>query len=132
MKIFNKPDQISSNHTNASIIAEGAKVKGELQVESNLHVHGEFLGTINSKCTVSVEKTGYIEGEIVSKKLIVTGRFVGTAHCEEIKILASGKVIGRITYSTLVLERGGYFEGECRPKESAEASDIIPVNACTV
>jgi cytoskeletal protein CcmA (bactofilin family) len=97
-----------------------------------MQVDGEFSGTINTKSIICVGKTGLIKGEIVSKKLVVTGCFLGTAHCEEIEILASGKVVGQITTKVLVIERGGFFEGESKPKESAKENSDSPTEDITI
>lgn len=101
-------------------------------IESKLRLDGEFTGTINSKGIISVGKTGLIEGDIVSRKLIVSGCFLGTAHCEEIEILARGKVVGQIISKVLVIERGGFFEGESKPKESAKESSGRPMEDIAV
>ena len=132
MAILNKSGQSAANSVNTTIIATGTKIKGELQFDSKVHVDGEFSGTINSKSLISVGKTGLIEGDIVSKKLIVTGSLFGTAYCEEIEILAGGKVIGQITSNSLAIEKGGFFEGESKPKESAEESVDRPSGYSTV
>jgi len=132
MAIFRKSNKSTANHANTTVIATDTKIRGEIQVESKVHVDGEFWGTINAKSIISVGKTGLIEGEIVSKKLVVTGCFFGTAHCEEIEILASGKVVGQITSNVLVIERGGFFEGESKPKESDKESSGRPTEDITV
>ena len=132
MAIFSKSDQSATNHTNTTVIAVDTKITGEIQIESKLRLDGEFSGTINLKGIISVGKTGLIEGDIVSRKLIVTGCFLGTAHCEAIEILASGKVVGQITSKVLVVERGGFFEGESKPKESAKESSGRPMEDIAV
>ena len=132
MAIFGKSNQSTANRANTTIIAAGTKIMGEIQIESKLHLDGEFSGTINSKGIIFLGKTGFIEGDIVSQKLIVTGRFFGTAHCKEIEILAGGKVVGKITSNVLVIERGGFFKGESKPKESSKENSIHPTEDITI
>ncbi len=132
MAIFSKSNKLATNRANTTIIAADTKMTGEIQIESKLHVDGEFSGTINAKSIIFVGETGLIEGNVVSPKLVVTGCFFGTAHCEEIEILASGKVVGQITSKVLVIERGGFFEGESKPKESAKESSGRPTEDITV
>jgi len=132
MAIFRKSDKSAANSANTTVIATDTKITGKIQVESKVHVDGEFSGTINAKSVISVGKNGLIEGEIVAQKLVVTGCFLGTAHCEEIEILASGKVVGQITSNVLVIERGGFFEGESKPKESVKERSSRPTEDITV
>lgn len=80
---------------------------------------GEFSGQVVSSSIITVGKTGLMEGEITARKLVVTGHFSGTATCDELEILAGGRVQGAISSKILVIERGSFFEGESRLKEPA-------------
>lgn len=118
MGIFTKSGQSSVNSSNTTIIAAGTKIRGELQVGGRMYVDGEFSGPIDSTSIITVGKSGYIEGDVAAEKLIITGGFSGTADCGEIRILAGGRVVGRITCKTLMIERGGIFNGQNRIKKS--------------
>lgn len=120
MAIFSKSDKSKIDKSNTTIIAAGTKVAGEVDIECKLHVDGEFAGTVRSKSLVTVGRTGLMEGEIVAKKLIVTGHFVGNADCDDIEILAGGKVAGQIASKVLVIERGSFFEGESKLKNQQQ------------
>ena len=134
MGIFTKSDKSSTNPSNTTIIAAGTKIRGELQVECRMYVDGEFSGPIDSTSIITVGKGGYIEGDVAAEKLIINGGFSGTADCGEIRILAGGRVVGRITCKTLMIERGGIFNGQNRiknlPLEISDRSQIeIPIRA---
>lgn len=126
MGIFTKSGQSSANSSNTTIIAAGTKIRGELQVGCRMHVDGEFSGPIDSTSIITVGKNGYIEGDVAAEKLIITGGFSGTADCGEIRILAGGRVVGRITCKTLMIERGGIFNGQNRTKKLPKE---IPIRA---
>ena len=131
MAIFNKSDK-SKDGTNTSIFAAGSKIEGNLKGECRVHMDGEFSGSIISRDIISIGKTGVIEGEVFSKKLIVTGCFVGEADCEEIKITDGGKLIGQITSDSLVIEMGSIFEGENKLKDSVKRNVADQPSDCTV
>ena len=119
MGIFNKHMPSASSQNSTTIIAAGTKIKGEFQGDSIVQVDGKLLGNINSKSLIVIGESGLIEGKIVSKKVIISGRLLGIAYCDEIEIKAGGKVIGQITSDVLIIERGSFFEGESKPKQSA-------------
>jgi len=134
MGIFTKSDKSSTNPSNTTIISAGTKIRGELQVGCRMYVDGEFSGPIDSTSIITVGKNGYIKGDVAAEKLIITGSFSGTADCGEIRILAGGRVVGRITCKTLMIERGGIFNGQNRiktpPLEISDRSQIeIPIRA---
>ena len=119
MGIFNKHRQSSDSHANTTIIAAGTKIKGEFQGNSIVRIDGKLLGNINSTSLLVIGETGRVEGEIISKKVTILGQFLGSIYCDEVEIKSGGKVIGKITADTLVIERGSFFEGESTPKENA-------------
>jgi len=74
-------------------------------------VDGVFSGPIRSDSTVTIGRSGSIEGDLHADELVVTGRFSGTAICEKIRILAGGRMVGNATSSVLEIERGCVFHG---------------------
>lgn len=120
MAIFTKSRPSDADNINTTIVSAGTNVAGEIQGDYRLHVDGDLSGVIRSKSIVSVGKTGCITGDVISEKLVIYGRFSGTACCEEIEIKAGGELIGQITSRNLVIERGGFFEGESKRKTSDE------------
>lgn len=103
----------------ATIIAQGTKLKGEINTDCHLHIDGEFEGNIHSKNTVMVGKSGVVSGEIYAQKLIVSGKFNGTTESEVVEILPLGRIDGKIITSELVIERKGIFMGESKTKQGA-------------
>ncbi|MBF0154047.1 MAG: polymer-forming cytoskeletal protein [Magnetococcales bacterium] len=104
--------------SDATVIAPGTRVKGEINIRGRLQVDGDFEGQIISEGLVIVGKTGRVEGKINARKLVAQGHFHGQAECEEIEILAGGNVTGQIHSTVMVIERGSFFEGESRLRES--------------
>lgn len=71
-----------------------------------------FEGKIDSKNTVTVGKSGNVNGTINSHKLIVSGKFIGTCECEVVEILPQGCIDGEVSSKELVIEREGLFKGQ--------------------
>ncbi|MBF0620439.1 MAG: polymer-forming cytoskeletal protein [Magnetococcales bacterium] len=131
MAIFNKASEPKIDKSNTTVIAAGTKITGEISIECKLHVDGEFSGQIRSNSLITIGKTGKVDGEIHSKKLIVTGRFEGTADCGEIEILSGGNVSGNISSRVLVIERGSLFQGESQLKETGKETADTAQKAAT-
>ncbi len=94
-----------------TIIAEGTKVNGKIEIEVKLHVDGNVEGTIESSNVVIIGSKGLVKGEVFAEKLVVSGEFEGNADCRDIEILTGGKIVGDIASSNLVIESQGFFEG---------------------
>ena len=122
MALFTKSRKSKIDRSTTTIIAAGTQLEGSVRLACKFHVDGEFAGSVHSDNLITIGKAGLIEGEIVAKKLVITGRFKGHAHCDEIDILAGGHVIGQLSARALVIERGSVFEGDSRLKEPQESA----------
>lgn len=114
MAIFADNDQISSSGASTTIIAKGTKLKGELDLKSDLHVDGELDGIVRSSSSVSVGSSGLIKGEVFAKRFMISGKFVGTTDSDVVEILPKGRIDGKIIYQELIVEKQGFFSGESR------------------
>ncbi len=131
MAIFNKsddkPNKPNSNASGTTVIANGTKVKGDIIIECNLHIDGIFEGLIKSENNVTIGKTGVVKGDIFSDKLIVSGAFTGKVDSDIVDVLPTGKVYGNVLANEFVIERGGFFEGESKTKDSLAIENTKPL-----
>jgi len=107
-----------------TIIAEGTKLDGKIEISSKLHIDGEISGTIHSKNIVTIGTKGMVKGEIYADKLVVSGHFDGNVDCREVEILAGGKVVGDVISSILVIESKAFFEGTSKVKLDSDPINI--------
>ena len=128
MAIFNKSDvKPSVNSSGTTVIANGTKIEGKIEIECNLHIDGEFEGTIKSKKNVTIGKSGVVTGDIIADKLIVSGNFTGNADADVVDVLPNGKVFGKVLANEFVIERGGFFEGESKTKDTLKLENNKPL-----
>ena len=116
MGVFGKSDQQSSQQTGATVIPYGTHLIGGIDTHGSIHIDGKFEGVIASASYISIGKTGEFYGKIETKSISVSGFVDGNIDCEEINILATGKVIGDLTYETLSIEPDGIFDGKSNRK----------------
>jgi cytoskeletal protein CcmA (bactofilin family) len=118
MAIFNSSDKEANGTTQTTIIAEGTQIKGEIDIETPLNIFGKFIGNIQSKSIVTIGSKGFSTGNISAVKLIINGAFDGEAICQTIEILENGVANGTIKTNRLIIEDGGFFEGESRKMDT--------------
>ncbi|HEA3083478.1 TPA: polymer-forming cytoskeletal protein [Aeromonas dhakensis] len=101
-----------------TVIAKGARFKGELQVEGNLDVYGQFVGTLQlNGGTVRIMEGGRIEGDVSAAHVIINGTLDGTCASSEVEILESGKMKGLFKGGSLSIRKGGQFVGQSQSQE---------------
>lgn len=101
-----------------TVIAKGARFKGELQVEGNLDVYGQFVGTLQlNGGTVRIMEGGRIEGDVSAAHVIINGTLDGTCASSEVEILENGKMKGLFKGGSLSIRKGGQFVGQSQSQE---------------
>ena len=111
MAIFSSGDKMEVSYSEATVVAKGTVIRGEVDVKCKLHIDGKVEGSVISNSTVTIGTTGEVKGSVFAESLVVSGELLGNADCKNVEILANGKVIGDILSSNLVLESKSHFEG---------------------
>ena len=113
----NESEMVGAGST-TTVIAKGARFKGELQVEGNLDVYGQFVGTLQlNGGTVRIMEGGRSEGDVSAAHVIINGTLDGTCASSEVEILENGKMKGLFKGGSLSIRKGGQFVGQSQSQE---------------
>lgn len=97
-----------------SIIAQGCKFDGTVQVKGTLRIEGEFKGTIGTPESLVIGKTGVVRANVTVKNAIIGGQLFGNITAEnKIELQSGSHVEGDIKTKRLVIDEGVFFEGNC-------------------
>ncbi len=107
----------------------GVEVEGKMKVTGGLiRLNSLFKGEIVSDGAVVVHNQGEGEGDILSLVVSVTGKVKGSVHAKErLEIKEHGVVMGDIYTPCLMIDPGGYFDGQCHMPSPGPES--VPVKA---
>jgi cytoskeletal protein CcmA (bactofilin family) len=102
----------------------GVEVEGKMKVTGGLfRLNSHFKGEIVSDAAVVVHDQGEVEGNIQSLVVSVTGKVKGTVRAQErLEIKEHGIVLGDIYTPCLLVDPGGFFDGQCHMPTPAPAS----------
>jgi len=120
--IFGKNDKQPTQQTGTTVIDSGTTFKGMIDTKGSIYIDGRFEGILVASNDVTVGKNGEVLGEIRSNVLTVNGIIDGLFEVDQVNILGSGKVIGKMQYNELTIEQNGVFEGEGKKKNSTLTS----------
>jgi len=106
----------------------GVEVEGKMKVASGLfRVNTHFKGEITSEGAVVVHDQGEVDGDIHTRILSVTGKIKGNVHASEhLEIKEHGVVLGSIYTPCLLVEPGGFFDGQCHMPTPGPAAPDAP------
>ncbi len=95
----------------------GVEVEGKLSIISRqalYRINSHFKGEIQCEGHLVVVEQGDVEAEVRARHVTVYGKIKGTVHAaERIDIKEHGIVLGDIYAPCLVVDPGGYFDGQC-------------------
>lgn len=122
MGIFGKNDKKPTQQVGTTVIDNGTTFKGMIETKGSIYIDGRFEGILVASNDVTIGKNGEVLGEIKSTVLTVNGMIDGLFEVDQVNILGSGKVIGKMQYNELTIEQNGIFEGEGKKKNSTLTS----------
>ncbi len=105
-----------------STIADGLIINGNLTGEGDMKLAGCVQGEILLKSgKLTVESTGYIEGNIKVKEITISGDVRGTIEAtSRVSILSTGKIQCDVKTSRINIAEGAYLCG------NFEVEDKLP------
>ena len=112
MGVFSRESTTTNGAATTTLIAAHSDIEGSFNIDGGLHIDGKVRGDIHCTGTVTIGKNGHVDGEISSKKLLISGNFTGTCHASLVQILPGGQLDGTIYSGQLVIEPGGNFYGD--------------------
>ena len=109
-----EPENQTVNAGQTSIIAQGCKFDGKIDVKGTLRIEGEYRGTIGNPESLVIGKTGVVHANCTVKTAIIGGQLFGNIIAEnKIELQSGSHVEGDIKTKRLVIDEGVFFEGNC-------------------
>lgn len=106
-----------------ALFDDGSVANGKLSLRASIRIDGEFSGTIDCDESVILGPGAAIEGSIRARSVIVLGAVVGdVTGSREVLIQSGGRLHGDVSTPSLVIERGGLFNGQSRMAAPAAAA----------
>ena len=110
-----------------SIISADVVVRGNINSIGEVQLDGELEGDVKA-ATLIVGEKAVVRGEIACEKVTVRGRVEGGIRAKQVALAATSHILGDILHSSLSVESGAHFEGNCRhsddPLSDAAATDF--------
>jgi cytoskeletal protein CcmA (bactofilin family) len=98
-----------------SHLGAGSRISGELFFPGTVELPGYVKGRVEASAIV-IEEAGEVEGELHAASIAIKGRFKGQVMGGKVRLHASARVIGEITYESLSIECGAEVEGQYKPR----------------
>ena len=125
MSLF-KNDRISDNLN--TLIGSKTIFEGVLTSNESICIEGTVKGKVECKGSVMVGEEGKVKADIIAENALIGGQVNGSIKIRnKLEITSTGRGIGNIETSSLVIAEGAIFEGSCHMISEKSAASIYPV-----
>lgn len=98
-----------------TIVGANVKLQGTISDNNDIVIHGAVEGEVISEKNINITPSAVVKGPIRGMVITVAGTVEGDIDgTEKTEVLPTGKVIGSINTSELIIQSGAIFNGECK------------------
>ncbi len=99
----------------SALLGRGCEYEGKLTFEGTVRIDGKFTGEVFSNDVLIIGEGAEIHAEIDVAVVVVSGNVKGNITARNrLELHAPGRLTGNIVTSTLSIEEGAVFEGNCK------------------
>lgn len=96
-------------------LGEGTEFEGTLKFKDVMRIDGRFKGKIFSQNTLIIGEPAEVEGEVEVSTVSISGKVKGSIKADtRLEIHSTARVFCDVLTSTLIIEEGGLFQGNCQ------------------
>jgi cytoskeletal protein CcmA (bactofilin family) len=122
-----KPSGRDAADLATSHLGRALTVRGRLDSDGEVHIHGNVLGRISADSIV-LGATCTVIGDMVARQIRVLGRFSGRIFALDVTFDASAQVEGKVFHHKVTVARGAHIDGRMpwRPLNYFDSLEQLP------
>ncbi|MFQ5903416.1 MAG: polymer-forming cytoskeletal protein [Candidatus Binatia bacterium] len=104
-----------------TIMGETARLEGKFNIAESIQIECEVAGEINVDGKLVIGEKGVVRADVHTADALIMGRYEGNMVATgNVEITATGRVAGNIETDSLVISKGGFFNGNVIKIQRAE------------
>ncbi len=102
-------------------------MRGRLDSDGEVHIHGRVLGRINA-LRIVLGAGGLVVGDITARHIRICGRFSGRIFALDVALEPSAHVEGKVFHNNVTVARGAHVDGRMpwRPLNYFDSLEQLP------
>ena len=109
-----------------SVLGASAKLEGKFDISDSIQIECEVGGEMKVGGKLVIGQSGTVHADVHTVDAVIMGRYEGNLVASgDVEITATGRVTGNIETDSLVIAKGGFFNGsvtKIREGTGAQAS----------
>ncbi len=104
-----------------TVVGDGAKMEGKFDIADSIHIECEVGGELNVGGQLVIGEKGVVNANVQTVDAVIQGVYEGNMVATgNVEITATGRVTGNIETDSLVISKGGFFNGNVVKKNGRE------------
>jgi cytoskeletal protein CcmA (bactofilin family) len=111
-----------------SVLGASAKIEGKFDISDSIQIECEVGGEMTVGGKLVIGQNGVVHADVHTVDAVIMGRYEGNLVATgDVEITATGKVTGNIETDSLVIAKGGFFNGNVVKIRENSASQPRPL-----
>ena len=111
-----------------TVVGESAKMEGKFEIADSIQIECEVGGELRVGGKLVIGEKGVVNANVETVDAIIMGLYDGNMTATgNVEIAATGRVSGNIKTDSLVISKGGFFNGNISKIHEQEVPDQRPV-----
>ena len=126
--VTTKPTMSSSSAQLLSVLGASAKLEGKFEISDSIQIECEIGGEMSVGGKLVIGQNGVVHADVRTVDAVIMGRYEGNLVATgDVEIAATGQVTGNIETDSLVIAKGGFFNGNVSRIREAAGSQPAPL-----
>jgi cytoskeletal protein CcmA (bactofilin family) len=123
--MFGKKDSENAGRNGPllTVMGETARLEGKFNIAESIQIECEVAGEINVDGKLVIGEKGVVRADVHTADALIMGRYEGNMVATgNVEITSTGRVAGNIETDSLVISKGGFFNGNVVKIQRAEVT----------
>ena len=112
-----------------TVVGEQARFEGKFDITDSIQIECEIAGEMTVGGKLVVGEKGVVNANVHTVDAIIMGVYEGNMIATgNVEIAETGRVSGNITTDSLVIAKGGFFNGNITKMENASPRGVVAID----
>jgi cytoskeletal protein CcmA (bactofilin family) len=112
-----------------TVVGEHARMEGKFDITDSIQIECEVGGELNVGGKLVIGEKGVVNANVQTVDAIIMGQYEGNMVATgNVEIAETGRVTGNITTDSLVISKGGFFNGNITKINESGARQVVAID----
>ena len=112
-----------------TVVGEHARIEGKFDITDSIQIECEVGGELNVGGKLVIGEKGVVNANVQTVDAIIMGHYEGNMVATgNVEIAETGRVSGNIQTDSLVIAKGGFFNGNITKMDNVSARGVVAID----